>query len=265
MAWLRNRGANSVTIPDGRTVTPTDDVQILLHCANIWDKAYTTLSALLADTTSLLTVLTTDNSIDYLVRSTTWASGVTADSTAMTYIGQNNYASNTLLSDVTWATAIAESTYWNSVLNAGIPTMTSDTTPSGVCSANNLYSGYYAYYAFDKKINSRTYGNSGGTGGGYYVQYQFPSSFHAYKAYIAVGSNNSTRYNLVVKIQASNDGSAWEDLTTNQTLSVVSGSTTTSYYTINGDYKYFRLYKVSSGGSIRYCVNEFDVYGREDV
>ena len=35
------------TIPDGSTVTPTDDVQILLNCANIWDKAYTTIADLL--------------------------------------------------------------------------------------------------------------------------------------------------------------------------------------------------------------------------
>lgn len=75
MAWLRNRGANSVTIPDGRTVTPTDDVQILLNCANIWDKAYTTLTALFADTSTLQAVINSNNAIDYLVRSTTFASG----------------------------------------------------------------------------------------------------------------------------------------------------------------------------------------------
>ena len=30
--------------PDGATVTPTDDVQTWLHCANIWNKSYTTIS-----------------------------------------------------------------------------------------------------------------------------------------------------------------------------------------------------------------------------
>jgi hypothetical protein len=60
-------------IPDGRTITPTDDIQIWLHCANIWNKAYTTLAEVLADTTTLAKLIASNNAIDYLVRSTTWA------------------------------------------------------------------------------------------------------------------------------------------------------------------------------------------------
>ena len=104
--WYQIFGKSN--IPNGRTVLPTDDIQILLHCANIWDKTYTTLSELLADTDTLLAVISSNNAIDYLVRSTTWA------------------------------------------LSASVPTMTSNTTPSGVCSADYSESSTYPWKAFDK-------------------------------------------------------------------------------------------------------------------
>jgi len=62
-----------VVIPDGSTVTPTDDIQTWLHCANIWDKNYTTLAEVLADSTTLSALISSNNAVDYLVRSTSWA------------------------------------------------------------------------------------------------------------------------------------------------------------------------------------------------
>jgi hypothetical protein len=64
-------------VPNGSTVTPTDDIQIWLHCANIWDKAYTTLREVLADTSTLSALMASNNAVDYMVRSTTWAVSVT--------------------------------------------------------------------------------------------------------------------------------------------------------------------------------------------
>ena len=87
--------------PEGSTVLPTDDIQTWLACAGITDKSYTTLAEVLADSTTLLALMSNDNAVDYLVRSTTWASGITADSTAMTDIGANNYCANTLLCKIT--------------------------------------------------------------------------------------------------------------------------------------------------------------------
>lgn len=142
-------------LPDGETVTPTDDVQTLLLCAGIDDKPYTTISALIADDTTLLKVITHDNAIDYLVRSTTFASAITADSDAMAMIGSYDYASDTLLADSTWAMAITDSTYASSVINISTPKMTSDNTPSGVCSAKTTAgSSYPAWKAFDKDNSS---------------------------------------------------------------------------------------------------------------
>ena len=86
--WTVSDGSNTATVavsasttyyvtlssvPDGSTVTPTDDVQILLACAGITDKSYTTLTELFADTTTLASVIADNNAIDYLVRSKTFS------------------------------------------------------------------------------------------------------------------------------------------------------------------------------------------------
>ena len=92
--------------PDGATVTPTDDVQTWLHCANIWNKSYTTISEVVADTTTLNTLISDNNASDYLARSTTWASDICNNESAMTYIGLNDYCANKLLADSTWLEAI---------------------------------------------------------------------------------------------------------------------------------------------------------------
>ena len=70
--WYQIFG-NRRQIPDGRTVLPTDDIQIWLNCADIWDKTYTTLAEVLADTDTLLALITSNNAVDYLVRSKTFA------------------------------------------------------------------------------------------------------------------------------------------------------------------------------------------------
>ena len=95
--------------PEGSTVTPTDDVGIWLECGERTE-SYTTLSEVLADSTCLLALISSENACDYLVRSTTFATAIVADSGAMTLIGLNNYCANSLLADSTWLSAICNST-----------------------------------------------------------------------------------------------------------------------------------------------------------
>ena len=105
------------TIPNGSTVTPTDDIQTWLRCAQITGKSYTTLSQVLADSETYNRLLSDSNACDYMKRSTTWASTIVADANAMVTLGKYDYACDTLLSDSTWASAIANSTYYASVLD----------------------------------------------------------------------------------------------------------------------------------------------------
>ena len=227
-------------IPDGRTITPVNDVQTLLHCAGIFDKGYTVLSQLIADTASLYSVITDNNAIDYLVRSTSFANGITGDSTAMTYIGSDNYAANTLLADNTWLNAICNSAYVEYVLNVKSPNMTSNTTPSGVC--------YSVLTTGSSLANPEYYGMDGNNSTYYNVKcatndcaeglaYDFGSDTNVkmvkFKRYYANASSYSCSK---FKVLASDNNSVWTtavDTTTctsDDTIIVVPAGTAHRYW-----------------------------------
>ena len=216
-------------IPDGRSITPVNDVQTLLHCAGIFDKAYTVLSQLLADTASLYTVITDNNAIDYLVRSTSFANGITGDSTAMTYIGSDAYAIATLKDDVTWCTAIVNSAYMTNAFTKSIPTMTSNTAPSGVASASSYTSSHEAFRAFDG--NASTYFNASNTViPNAELIYQFADTISIGCVEIMPMTNNTD-----VVVMGSNDGVTYDSLVTinamleNVTTKVAVPGTSTQY------------------------------------
>lgn len=142
-------------VPNGSTVTPTNDIQTWLKCANL-NKSYTTISQVLADTNTLSALISDNNASDYLARSTTWASDVCSNESAMTYIGLNDYCANKLLADSTWLEAICNSNYFEKVLKPLILPMTSNTGSDGSeASASSIFSSAFeAYKAFDNDIIS---------------------------------------------------------------------------------------------------------------
>lgn len=102
-------------IPDGSTVTPTDDIQTWLKCAGITDKTtYTTLADVLADTDTFIALCADSNACDYMARSTTWAGST----------------------------------------NGKVPTMTDNTHPSGIASASSVEAENAAYKAFDNNSST---------------------------------------------------------------------------------------------------------------
>ena len=223
-------------IPDGRTITPVNDVQTLLHCAGIFDKGYTVLSQLIADTASLYSVITNNNAVDYLVRSTSFASGICGDNTAMNYIGSNNYAADTLLADMTWFTAIYASSYSSNVLNASVPTMTSNTLPSGECFGKSHTSTHEYYKAFDG--NDTTFWSSTPGDAPYFVGYKFVEAVAVGKIYI----NTRTYHRIKTAIlQCSSDGLTYSDV---NTINMSSSDTENTSILFNSSYtkaQYWRL------------------------
>lgn len=268
-----------IAIPEGSTVTPTDVIQTWLRCGGIFDKSYTTLNEVLADSTTLLALMSNNNAVDYLVRSTTWASGITADSTAMTDIGANNYCANTLLADSTWLTAISNSTYFENVLNVKVPTMTSNTTPSGVASASTAYSSAYDAWKAFKGINvaiDDIWASSANQSVNSFVQYKFVESVEVYK--VSWENRNTTLPNTICspkryKIQGSNTGNSndWTDLTEIITnTDNASASKHSDLITKNkGSYQYYRMFILESNITAQsdsyVCVSMLQFYGREDV
>lgn len=401
--WYQIFG-NTHKIPDGRTVEPTDDIQIWLHCANIWNKTYTTLAEVLTDTDTLLALITSNNAVDYMVRSTTWAvatafvpnmtgyttpegevlysseypgipawqlfdgdkttrwvsyaatdyagykftskkivsslwyyqvasnatelgrlpknftlqgsndgstwtdiqsyvglqqqnnkfstantteyqyyrinitsnygqsviqinelqfysASVTDNATAMTYIGQNNYCANTLLADAAWCNAICNSTYFESVLNAKVPTMTSNTTPEGeVIRSSAWSSAFEGYCAFDNNASTLWQTVNGGNVG-QYIGYKFVS---ANKIFLVKGREDTTSPRIAkYKIQGSNDGfvSDTHDLTEE-----IANPTRDIACTIIPDASYsaYRLY-ITAVNANSPTAQSLQFYGRKDV
>lgn len=253
-------------IPDGRTITPVNDVQTLLHCAGIFDKGYTVLSQLLADTASLYTVITDNNAIDYLVRSTSFASGVTGNSTAMTYIGSDNYAADTLLDDNTWIAAICASSYVNSVLTSVVPTMTSNTQPAGVASASSTYSdpAHYTFKAFDN--NPSTYWISG-TAGVNWIQYQATSAYKIKCVNIIPYQENDTVKFTNCTLQLSNDGVTFDTITSFNPIFKGNYNTDVQKFPIINDvaYEYLRVSGQSAVPGGNAYVAELQFLARVDV
>lgn len=234
----------NVPLPVGSIVTPTDDIQTWLHCAGIYNKNYTLLSEVLADSTVLLGLMSSNNASDYMVRSTTWASAVTANSTAMSYIGANDYCSDELLDDSTWRTAICDSTHFESVLNVKVPTMTSNTQPSGEASSNDAcYNSYYPWKAFNNDPTISSMENrwqAADSTNHAWLQYKFVSAVKIYKVGIAAGSGRK----IIVK--ASNDGTNFTDLTDELTIAQ---DRTAYYFNVTKNfntYQYYRFYFVTT-------------------
>lgn len=241
--------------PKGKTVTPINDVQTWLQCAGI-SKNYTTLNQVLADSSTLLGLMSNSNAVDYLVRSTNFASDICADSTAMSDIGANDYCAETLLNstDTTWLNAICASTYCTSVLNIESPLSPSD------CGASSTYSGRPAYQAFN---------NGGNLGNGStfwlpasapaYVWYMFPySDVICRKVRFQIGASSSCAY----KIMGSNDGSTWTDVKPSETVAGGSNYFVTyenKPFRNTTKYKYYAFYVEG-----QYAVAYLKFYGRRN-
>jgi len=253
--------------PDGKTATPVNDISIWLACAGITDKAYTTMTEVLADTDTFIALISDANACDYMARSTGWALTVPSDAKAMSLIGKYDYCANALLSDSTWCEAIAGSEYFESVLNVKVPTMTSNTTPSGECFASNELSSYPAWYAFDNSDSSFWAGN--GTTNNY-IGYKFTEPVKVNKVAIANrydGDGGRGQGIKEYKIQGSNDNSTWTDIASG-TLNSATVYTPVSIPVENDNYyQYYRVLAVSihdpvNQSATAVCFVQF--YGRAD-
>ena len=264
--WTISSGNDSVTvhvgnsvdlhhIPTGSSATPINDIQTWLHCANIWDKSYTTISQVLADGTTVTALIASNNAVDYMARSTSWASAVCADSSAMTKIGANDYCANKLLDDSTWLNAICNSTYFESVLNVKVPTMTSDTTPSGrVLSTNTVIDNKYKYYAFDNNDNT-IFGTANSTT--FNIGYEFSSPVEILK--FLIFQNFSSQTTASILLQYSDDGSTWT--TAGNSYSYTTGNKSTYNASKYGKHKYWRT-SVTMASAKEDKVKTLQFYGR---
>lgn len=253
----------SVSLPVGSTVTPTDVVGTLIACANIGNSEITTMAELLADSTTLSAVIASENAVDYLVRSTTFRTEICANQSAMSLIGLNNNASDTLLADESWLHAIAHSAYMSSILNYKNAYMTSNNTPSGICFGSGGFGSATTWYlAFDgSETGDGMRLNVGGM-----VGYYFPKSTKVY--YVNVNnkyssSDNPTYRMKDVEVLGSNDGTNFT------TLKSFTNSSTTQYFQIElnpmANYSRYALKVNTNYGGTYVSALEVTFYGRNNV
>ena len=250
-----------IALPDGSTATPVNSIAMWLKCAMIRDKSYTTLSQVLGDTETFIALCADSNACDYMARSTNWASGVAADSTAMLIVGKYNYCANKLISNATWAEELASSTYWQYVFDVSVPTMTSNTTPSGVASASTEASApYAAWKAFDSsEVQNNYWQTTPNAGVGSWIQYEFTEPVEISKIMILPYGNTYSPKST--KIQAYVDGS-WEDIATG---TLVDSFTKQYLYvnTLKSSTKVRAYFETAYGTTIAICQIQF--YGRTPV
>ena len=256
-------------IPDGKTVLPTDDVLIWQKCGGVKTK-YATLSDVLADTVTLLTLINSSNAIDYLVRSTTFATTVCANANAMVDIGLNNYAANTLLADSTWRPALCHSTYFESVLNYKVPKMTSNNTPTGYARANAVYDSaadYQPWKAFDQNSSSWWLSARDSTSG--WIRFDFPEPIRLYRTMIFPAYSQGIGVSGFI-VQGSNNASTFNNIYSD-TIPNSSSYARNNYFDTVADTEYgiLRLNVTSSYsyGTSKHAVRlvELQFYGRRDV
>jgi hypothetical protein len=126
------------------------------------------------------------------------------------------------------------------------PLMTSNTTPSGVCSASStLGAGSEAYRAFDTLLTNQWH--AANVGCPHWLKYQFPTA-ETVVSY-EIFCQDSYWHPINFKLQGSNDNSIWTDLDTRTGISMTSGVKYTYNISSPDSYTYYRLYiSISNNG-----------------
>lgn len=139
-------------IPSGATAVPTDDIQIWLKCASIYNRNVSVLADIMDDYYLMEKLFSDSNACDYMARSTSWAALMTADPAVMVLIGRYDYCRKKLLSNATWRTAIINSDYWECIYDIYIPKLTGADSRTNVTSEYDA--GHAAWNALDRTTST---------------------------------------------------------------------------------------------------------------
>lgn len=210
--------------PDGKTVTPTDDVTIWLQCGGRSEN-YTTLAQVLADSTCLSALMADNNAVDYLVRSKSFAKS-----------------------------------------EALVPTMTSNTTPSGECFASSVYANldkYKAWRAFQnlndgQGSNGNSWQSAENQTTNEYIGYKFASAQKVCAVSIC-NTPNGVEAVKTFKVQAYSNG-AWVDLTDIINADVTASKKTVYSFENSNSYTDYRVYILTNNGGIVISINTVQFY-----
>lgn len=175
--------------------------------------------------------------------------------------------------------------YSNSVIKLN-PVMTSNTSPSGVCSANTSYNANEEYKAFnDSSIVEGTHNTEliflwalNTTVESSYLQYEFPTSKAITKVIIYPSFYKvDTSSGVSIKIQGSNDGIIFSDISNEEYIASTGYIDIGSYISkaeidCLGRFKYIRIKPISFNGGQQYIhssaspscyIKKVEIYGTD--
>lgn len=140
-----------------------------------------------------------------------------------------------------------------------VPTMTSNTTPSGKVTFSSIFdSNYDGWKAFNKN-ESDSWNTLAGDNTNTWIQYEFPLA-NVVSSYsllpLSTTSANLNQMPNTWRFEGSNDGSNWDVLDSKS--GVVWTSKNYKTYPINNNnfYKFYRLFVISNNGHTNVCIAE---------
>lgn len=232
-------------------------------------ESFSTLEEVLASEITVRQLMTIHASVDvlkdWMLDDTSVVDTFVANATAMKWMGLRDYAYDTLTAGIDGLEdKILTSENWEYALKDHVPVMTSDTAPYGEVISNSTLSGYASYLAFDNIPSPNgwlpnTFGK--------YVGYKFTSPIKVEKAKVMLTDieSNTRVIKVNVKVQASNDGVTWNDVSD---IFTTSGCKIYEYIPVNTEGKYYMYYNLTviSSPSGHQCTNGYgwkvQFYGR---
>lgn len=140
--------------------------------------------------------------------------------------------------------------------NALIPKMSSATTPSGNAFASSTLSTSYPWLAFDRIIDSAGHFYHSNTGLPQSCGYQFTEKHQVAHGLVCFGGSATS---VTFKLQGSNDGTNYTDLTSAITAPV---NELFDFNVTNvGSYSYYRIMLTESAGYNYLVIRELQLYG----
>jgi hypothetical protein len=144
-----------------------------------------------------------------------------------------------------------------------IPTMTSDTTPSGVISSSGAISGYPLYQAFDNSDSTRCVLNQTSKAGSW-LQYEFNTAVKALSARLVLSNAGNAVHSETWVVQGSNNGSTWDNISSPTTFTWSSTEDTliTQNIPLNGNaYSHYRIINTNMSATSYPGIWTFQLYG----
>lgn len=151
-----------------------------------------------------------------------------------------------------------------------VPIMTSNTAPYGEAFGSSVYSSYYYYKPFDDDGANNSYWSPTSNSTNNYIGYKFVNPVCVKRFMYSIHINDLTNHPFNMKLQASNDGTNWTDLTPYKYIdsSVVTVSHAPYYINVDNDNYYLQyrifvpevMYSSQWGGNIFWAIQ---FYGRE--